>query len=185
MLAFLVLLLVLSVAACGKKTADQPDSQSPKVIQESEQGNNTTNQETRSVTLYFSDDQAMNLVPETREVAISKEEKMESVVIRELIKGPANNQLGQVIPNGTRLLSSEVADGIAYVDFSKEFRDNHWGGSAGETMTVYAVVNSLCRLPDVKKVQFLLEGVKQENILYGNMDTSIPIEPDFSLVTGE
>ncbi|WP_207637519.1 GerMN domain-containing protein [Desulfotruncus alcoholivorax] len=173
---------MLSFAACGKKPANSPGSQNPGVNQESELGNNPDTSAVPKVTIYFSDDQSMNLVPEVREVSKGKDETMESAVIRELIKGPANKNLGQVIPDGTKLLSSKVVDGVAYVDFSKEFRDNHWGGSAGETMTIYAVVDSLCKLPGIKKVQFLLEGNKQESILNGNMDTSVPIEPDYSLV---
>ena len=182
----LAVLLMLSITACGNKPANSPDSQSPGVSQESEQGNNPdTNapeQVKQEVTVYFSDDQSMYLVPEVREVTRTKDETMESVIIRELIKGTVNKSLGQVIPDGTKLLSSKVIDGVAYVDFSKEFRDNHWGGSAGETMTLYAVVNSLCKLPDIEKVQFLLEGKKEESILNGNMDTSVPIEPDYTLV---
>lgn len=180
-IALLSVLLILSVSACGKKPANSSDAQSPEVSRESEQGNPNSS-EVQKVTLYFSDDQAMNLVPEEREAAKEKDEAMESVIVHELIKGPANTNLGQVIPNGTKLLSAKVTDGIAYIDFSKEFRDNHWGGSAGETITIYAVVDSLCQLPGIEKVQFLLEGDKQESILNGNMDTSVPIEPDYSLV---
>lgn len=185
-IALLAVLLMLSTTACGKKPANSPDSRGPGVSQESEQGNNidtrAPEQVKQKVTLYFSDDQSMYLVPEVREVTRTKDETMESVIIRELSKGTVNKSLGQVIPDGTKLLSSKVVDGVAYVDFSKEFRDNHWGGSAGETMTLYAVVDSLCKLPGIERVQFLLEGKKQESILNGNMDTSVPIEPDYSLI---
>lgn len=132
------------------------------------------------VTLYFGDDQAMYLVPEEREVARGNR-TLEEVIIAELIKGPTKPGLARTIPEGTKLISVSVVDGVAYVNFSKEFQTKHWGGSAGELMTVYSVVNSLAKLDGIEKVQFLLEGRKQESIL-GHMDTGQPITPDWKLV---
>lgn len=132
------------------------------------------------VTLYFGDRQAMYLLPEEREVA-KTDEPLEAVIINELIKGPQQSDLVRTIPEGTRLLSVSVEEGIAYVNFSKEFKSKHWGGSAGESMTIYSVVNSLAKLPGIEKVQFLLEGKKEESIL-GHADTSRPIAPNWNLV---
>jgi len=132
------------------------------------------------VTVYFGDDQAMYLVPEEREVAKGNR-TLEEVIIDELIKGPTKPGLTRTIPEGTKLLSVSVVDGIAYVNFSKEFQTRHWGGSAGEIMTIYSIVNSLAKLDGIEKVQFLLEGKKQESIL-GHLDTGQPIAPDWKLV---
>lgn len=132
------------------------------------------------VTLYFGDNQAMYLIPEEREVT-KGDETLEAVIIRELIKGPRKAGSTRTIPEGTRLLSVSVVNGVAYVNFSREFQTKHWGGSAGERMTIFSVVNSLCKLPGIQKVQFLLEGNKQEAIL-GHGDTSRPISPDWNLV---
>lgn len=129
------------------------------------------------VTLYFADEQAEKLVPEEREV---DREQLPAVLVEELIRG-SKTGLGRTIPEGTRVLSVKVADGVAYVDFSREFRDNHWGGSAGELMTVYSIVNSLARLEGIDRVQFLLEGEVQEELL-GHMYYGEPIEPDWDLV---
>lgn len=132
------------------------------------------------VTLYFGDQNAMYLVPEERQVVVEGK-SLETIVIEELIKGPQNPQLTRTIPKETELISVEVADGVAYVNFSRELQTKHWGGSAGEHMTLYSVTNSLAKLPGIEKVQFLLEGEKQESIL-GHMDTSEPLEPNWELV---
>ena len=132
------------------------------------------------LTLYFGDRQAMYLIPEVREVALNGRSKEEAVV-QELIKGPQSPQLAKTIPEGTRLLSVRVEKGVAYVDFSREFQTRHWGGSAGEAMTLYSVINSLAKLPGIEKVQFLLEGKKQESIL-GHADTTQPLAPNWQLV---
>jgi len=131
------------------------------------------------VTLYFGDKDAMYLVPETRNVD-KKDGTLEAAVVEELVKGPEKKGSIPTIPEGTRVLSVTVVNGVAYVNFSKEFQTKHRGGSAGEIMTIYSVVNTLTEIPGVEKVQFLLEGDKLESIL-GHMDTTIPIEPDPNL----
>lgn len=131
------------------------------------------------VTLYFGDKQAMYLIPEEREVT-KGDETLEAVIVRELIKGPQKAGSTRTIPDGTRLLSVSVVNGVAYVNFSREFQTKHWGGSAGERMTIYSVVNSLCKLPGIQKVQFLLEGNRQEAIL-GHLDTTRPLSPNWNL----
>ncbi|MEW6446613.1 MAG: GerMN domain-containing protein [Bacillota bacterium] len=132
------------------------------------------------VTLYFSDKQAMYLVPEEREV-IKGNQSLEEVILNELIKGPRNPKLVKTIPDGTKLLSVRVVDGVAYVNFSKEFQTKHWGGSAGETFTLYSVINSLAKLEGIQKVQFLLEGEKMDT-LAGHFETTEPMGPQWNLV---
>ncbi|AGL00684.1 GerMN domain-containing protein [Desulfoscipio gibsoniae] len=186
-------LLTLTLMGCGqnKDSVSQGGNQNPGAAQgdnqtgSDESGHNDDisakpAQTEQKVTLYFSDDQAMRLVPEKRTVT-KGDETLEEVILRELINGPKKDNLVQTIPEGTKLLSVSVVNGVAYVNFSKEFQTKHWGGSSGETMTLYSVVNSLAKLPGIEKVQFLLEGDKKESILNGNMDTTVPLVPDYSL----
>lgn len=200
-LAALVLLLVPALAGCGQgrfavtaaapegrtqdtDTAQSNRDQGPQAAgaadtRTPEIGAKPTPTKQR-VTLYFGDRQAMYLIPEEREV-VKGEETLEAVIIRELIKGPQKPDSVRVMPEGTRLLSVSVVNGVAYVNFSKEFQTKHWGGSAGERMTIYSIVNSLCKLPGIGKVQFLLEGKKEEAIL-GHLDTSRTLAPNWDLV---
>lgn len=135
---------------------------------------------TTTATLYFSDKEAMYLVPVERQITKGTE-TLEAAIINELIRGPLDSGLSRTIPAETKLLSVSVLDGTAYVNFSKEFKTKHWGGSSGETMTIYSVVNSLGKLPGIQKVQFLLEGQKVESI-FGHNDTSLPFTPDWALI---
>jgi spore germination protein GerM len=66
------------------------------------------------------------------------------------------------------------------VDFSRELLTSHWGGSMGEIMTVYSVVNTLASLPGIEQVKFLVEGEEIET-LTGHLDISEPVEPDWDL----
>ncbi|MDD4237701.1 MAG: GerMN domain-containing protein [Desulfotomaculaceae bacterium] len=137
-------------------------------------------EEKREVVLYFSDEQAMYLMPEKRQAAV-KEDNIGEAVVQELIKGPDSTLLKRTLPEDTRLLSLSVKQETAYVDFSKEINNSNFAGSAGEIALVYSVVNSLAEIPGIKMVQFLVEG-KEVETLYGHIDTGNPISPDLKLV---
>lgn len=115
-----------------------------------------------SLTLYFSDSQAMYIVPEKRDVAVSNNDRLEKVIFIELMKGPAGKDSRGVIPKGTELLSVNTEKGLCTIDLSSEFVDNSPGGSASESMTINSIVNSLTELDYIDKVQFLIEGKKRE-----------------------
>lgn len=136
----------------------------------------------KSVTLYFSDMQAEYLVPEVRKIKLNDGEKVEkviSVIFEELKKGPASDEMSAVIPENARLLSVNVKDGLCTLDFSKEFVDNNMG-SAGEMLTLYSIVNSMTEIPEVKKVQFLIEGKVREVYLHSSLD--MPYEREQSII---
>jgi len=135
--------------------------------------------QTMTITLYFADEQAKYLLPEKRE--IRKTEAIARAAIKELIKGPKESGHFPTIPEGTRLLGIRIEGGIAYVDFSKEFVERHPGGSAGETMTIYSIVNTLAEFPSIQRVKFLVGG-KEIETLAGHMDLTEPIAPDTDLI---
>lgn len=125
------------------------------------------------VTLYFANAEGDMLVPEKR--TITEVQGIARATLEELIKGPrADKNLAPTIPSGTRLKDIDIRNGVATVDFSREFVDNHWGGSSGELLTVYSVVDVLTQFPTVKEVQFLVEGQKVET-LAGHMDLAKPV----------
>ncbi|MDI3281439.1 MAG: GerMN domain-containing protein [Bacillota bacterium] len=133
-----------------------------------------------TATLYFSDAQARWLVPEQRRILL-RGRSPELAVLEELIAGPRNPRLRRTIPRGARVLAVRTEGGVAYVDWSRELRSQHWGGSAGDLTTIYSIVNTLTRLSHIQQVQLLLEGKKEEAIL-GHVDTSRPLTPRPELV---
>lgn len=118
--------------------------------------------EKASIVLYFGNADADGVVAEKREVEISKDDQIEKIVFEELQKGPGTEGLYPVIPNGTKLLDVKTEGDLCTIDLSKEFVDNSPGGTAGESMTLNSVVNSLTGIPNIKRVQFLIEGQKRE-----------------------
>ena len=131
---------------------------------------------TVEVTLYFSDDQAMEVLPEKRTVELTEDEAqmpVEKIAVLELLKGPKDANLRKTLPPEAELLSIRVKDGVAILDFSQEFQTKHWGGSAGETMTIDSLVYTLTEIEGIDKVQVLIEGKAIES-LAGHYDWSEP-----------
>lgn len=127
------------------------------------------------VNLYFSDSQAMYLVPEKREIPQAPSLARQAVI--ELIKGPEDPELYPTIPQGTQVNEVYIADDIAYIDLSEEIFKNHSGGSTGELMTVYSIVNTLTEIFPIKGVQILVGGNEMES-LAGHIDISMPLLRD-------
>lgn len=137
-------------------------------------------QQSIKLTLYFPNSDASGLIATERTVAVENQEIIKTI-FKELATPPAG--LEKPLPLGTILLGATVsADGVATIDLSTDFKKNFGGGSAGEQMTMFSIVNSLTTLSNVKSVQFLLDGKKLDGIL-GNLDTSTPLKRNESLIS--
>jgi spore germination protein GerM len=108
-------------------------------------------------------------------------EKIYKEAINRLISYSDNNIYHLPIPKGTKVLNISVKNNIAYVDFSDELRKNHPGGSLGEMLTVYSIVDTLTEFPEIKKVQILISGAVVETLV-GHIDLTSPLDRDLSLV---
>ena len=64
------------------------------------------------------------------------------------------------VPGGTRLNSIMIRDNVCYVDFSKEFMNVQ--AEVNSEIVIYSIVNTLCELSDVNKVQFTIDGEQRE-----------------------
>ncbi len=114
----------------------------------------------RVLVLWFGSPQATTMVPVAR--VVPRTPAVVQSVIAELQK--VEPGLGAVLPRGTRLLGATVKGDLATVDFSREIRSNHPGGTAGESTTLNGIVYSLTEIPTVKRVAILLEGRNGESI---------------------
>lgn len=177
LLVVLCLLVATAITGCSswgkdkQKQGDDPDNQQPQLA-------------TMEVVLYFSDDQAMYLVPEKRNITIEEEandEVLATSIVKELIAGPRNKELNATIPAEATILSVKINEGVASADFSKELQSKHWGGSTGEGMTLNSIANTLTELDSIDKVQLLIEGKKVESLV-GHWDTTVPLERNEDII---
>lgn len=182
---FLILISVFFLSGCGQSgtvTQPAPDKTTVALNGQSTQNKDISNPSSSEhpvkLQLYFPTPDAEGLVLVERTVNIT-----DAAVIKTMFMELQNPPTGldKPIPEGTKLLSAEVKDGVAVLNLSNEFKKNFNGGSAGEQMILYSIVDTLTTLPNVQSVQFLLEGQKQDAIL-GNTDTTKPLKRNQSLI---
>ena len=138
-----------------------------------------------TVKLFFLAPDQPALLIEDREVAYSADlARQVRTVVEELVKGPQKGLVG-TLPADTKVIDSFVTSaGIAYVDLSKEAALKHPGGSRGELLSVYSIVNSLAaNFPAVKRVQILVED-RQVPTLAGHVDLTRPLSSDMTYLVG-
>ena len=139
-----------------------------------------TEQNEVNVKLYFSDNEAMYFVKESRKINVPTGESAEKLIVAELIKGPTKEKAVKTVPAETKIRSVETKDGICFVNLSNEFITKHSGGSSAEYMTIYSVVNSLTELSHIEKVQFLIEGEKKDTLVHFTLNE--PFERDEAMI---
>ena len=132
------------------------------------------------ITLYFADKDGASLVEETRKITVNEKEKIEMQALKELLKGPSDKELNKTIPVETKILSVETKERVCFVNLSQEFISRHTGGTMGEQLTIYSIVNTLTSLEEIEKVQFLIEGQKNESFIH--MLINEPFERNESLI---
>ena len=132
------------------------------------------------VKLYFSTRDAMYLEAELRKIDAGKSNKYIET-ITELIKGPESKELNATIPAGVRIRNIRIEGKTAYLDFNQALVDNHWGGSTGEIMTIYSIVNTITQFPEIDYAKILVEGQEIET-LAGHLDISVALEADQNLI---
>lgn len=139
------------------------------------------------VRLYFANVDNTKLMLEIRYIPVSDIKQstghLASVIVNELMNGPSkDSDYKAVIPTGTKLRSTvAVKDGIATVDFSKEFKSKHPGGKDAEKMTIFSIVNSLTELKDIQKVKFTIAGKVQKDYM-GSYQFDVPFARSATLI---
>ncbi len=112
--------------------------------------------ERSALQLFFADETGSRLVPEEREVVHSINTSMERLVIDELIRGPQAEGRYTTLPSDVKLLNISVNENVCYINFDTSFLTSL--AEVKEYIPIYSIVNSLCQLPTVSRVQFTVNG---------------------------
>lgn len=106
--------------------------------------------------LYFADESGTRLIEAIRPYMYNTNISLEKLVLEQLIAGPNNDELHPTINPDTKVVSATVRDGICYVNLDETFLTQIYNVTA--EVTVYSIVNSLIELPNINKVQILING---------------------------
>ncbi len=113
-----------------------------------------------SITIFFADEEGGILKEYIKKVEITSNISLEQIIMDALITGPLREGYTPTIPEGVQVNKISVKDGVCYVDLNDSF--NGTLDDIRSDLTVYSVVNSLVQLPTISKVQFFINGEKQE-----------------------
>ena len=137
------------------------------------------------VILYFSTPEGEELIPVKRKIWMEKESSINNEikkVIEELIKGPESDSFIPTVPPETKVKAIYTRGDTIYVDFSASLVEKHPGGTSGELVTVYSIVNTLLEnFPRYSKVQLLIEG-SSHHTLAGHIDIRNPLSRNEGLI---
>lgn len=153
----LICLMALSLVACTKNVTTNPGDESSKINENNISKDNNSKDNTQSgdnnggqgdtqsskddkdnFNLYFGDSEAEHLVAEVRKIENADAKK----VLEELILGPTEKDIYMVIDKTVKVNSVTIKDKVANVDFDNSILGKV-SGSAGETMALYGISNTL------------------------------------------
>lgn len=98
--------------------------------------------------------------------SVPKNDSPLSTAIKLLLEGPdvtkaAERNCSTLIPEGTKLLSAKVQNGVAYLSFNDKFEFNS-AGIDGTDAQLMQIVYTATSFSTVTSVQFLIEGEKKD-----------------------
>jgi germination protein M len=156
--------------ASNDQTAEEPQDteidESADTSEESEDEDEVKNGEI-AINVYYLDSMGEYLVGEAR--IVSSENKYVDALY-ELMKLPIDSSLYRLVPDSTKINSIVVEDGLAKVDFSKEFIEDRITSDTEDNLLIYSIVNTLTEFPEVNSVSFYIDGEKLDTL--GELDVS-------------
>jgi germination protein M len=185
----LLLLAVLLVAGCaGTEEAEAPPDGESQVAEAvaTEPGDPAAPLPRSTVEIYFPSAGSNGLIGEFHQIfeTVNASDKAKQI-IADLIAGPGGRGTLRALPPATRLRQAYVlGNGVAYVDFSADLKEDIGGGSMEEILAVYAIVNSIVvNIPEVRRVGILVNG-RELATLNGHLDLRRPLPANYSLIIG-
>lgn len=130
--------------------------------------------------LFFLSSDGYSLGLEQRVVSVSENDTLTSAVLGALLSGSESDGLSLPFPKDAHLLSAWVEDGVCYVNFDAPFLEEKPSPDSQARLLLYAIVDTLCRLPEVSSVHLLVEGEAPDQ--YGGVPTGSPLEANYDLV---
>jgi hypothetical protein len=133
--------------------------------------------------LFYVGDSGMKLTSIERDVAYGEGAVAQAREIIAAQIAPVVEPLVSAVPPGTALRAVFITEGgEAFVDLSREVVSSHTGGTLGELLTVYTLVNALTEnLPAITAVQVLVDGQEVET-LSGHIDLRRPLAKNLTWV---
>ena len=123
--------------------------------------------ESKVLTLYYATEDGNNLKALSQTAHYSATIPLEQVVLNCLMQTPEKEGVMSAIPEGTKVLSVVINEGICYVTLDTGILNLPEGES--RDVAIYSLVNSLCELDTVSKVQIIVNSESDASLLGNDM----------------
>ena len=138
--------------------------------------------ETTKVLVYFADEEGNMLVGRTENVGYISNISMERLVVDRVIAGPLNDKAYPTVSPTLKVLNVTTKDGICYVNLDNSFLNKTL--KVSDEAMIYSFVNSLTELPNVSKVQFMIDS--ETEVTFGDhIYLSEPFERNLEIISTE
>lgn len=141
--------------------------------------------QSKETVLYFANKQGNRLKKITTDITYNAAEPIARLLVEQLIAGVSSMQnidetkLQSAVPSKTTLNNLTIRDNICYLDLSRDFEQQD--PNVSSEVIVYSIVDTLCELPEVTKVQFSVDGEQKEK--YGDLEGfNKPLERNLDLL---
>lgn len=141
--------------------------------------------QSKETVLYFANKQGNRLKKITTDITYNAAEPIARLLVEQLIAGVSSIQnidetkLQSAVPSKTTLNNLTIRDNICYLDLSRDFEQQD--PNVSSEVIVYSIVDTLCELPEVTKVQFSVDGKQKEK--YGDLEGfNKPLERNLDLL---
>ena len=109
-----------------------------------------------TLSLYFANEDGNALVKTDRTIMYNTNVAMERIILEQLIAGPKSKKGYATINPDTKILSVVVKDNVCYVNLNNTFLTQVY--SVSPEVVIFSIVNSLCEMSNVDKVQISIDG---------------------------
>lgn len=138
-----------------------------------------SNFETVDLHLYYANEDGDGLVSVIEQVTFGNNLPLEKLVLEHLISGSESENARPVLSPSVKVINVTVKDGICYVNFNNRFLSKP--KKISDEVAIYSIVNSLTELPNINKVQFMIDG--ESEITFGEgIYLSAPFERNLEIV---
>lgn len=141
--------------------------------------------QSKETVLYFANKQGNRLKKITTDITYNAVEPIARLLVEQLTAGVSSIQnidetkLQSAVPSKTTLNNLTIRDNICYLDLSRDFEQQD--PNVSSEVIVYSIVDTLCELPEVTKVQFSVDGEQKEK--YGDLEGfNKPLERNLNLL---
>lgn len=136
--------------------------------------------ETTKVLVYFADEEGNMLIGRTENVGYISNISMERLVVDRVIAGPLNDKAYPTVSPTLKVLNVTTKDGICYVNLDNSFLTKTL--KVSDEAVIYSFVNSLTELPNVSKVQFMIDS--ETEVTFGDhIYLSEPFERNLEIIS--